>query len=318
MFSFSRIVRPRWSLLVLVVAFPALSSGSPPARGKRVIKQMTIEAENCHGANRFNDEQVALWTDLRASWGPEVPQVTRDFWNAPYAFREVGVQGTSGAEGINENTPLDSIMASYLAPETLAFIVAAGWQVADGPDVLNRPIHDPQTWVNNSLDRGPLPAANPSLPKYVSVRNTVEPVTLRQWNAARGSARFTCYDDGTGHVVFDGRDMLPLRPYTFWAIHAATQPESLAAFGGPLLFWMVGGLPGATVADNKGRVRFERDLHYCPLELDDPFMYMAVYPHWDGSVWGNQSSTYQFDGFGAGNAAAVQMCVPVGDHLLDR
>lgn len=302
----------------MILAIPAITSGSPPASSKRVVAQRTIAGTVCHGANTFNDQQVATWDELRASWGPDVPQATKDFWNQPYAFREVGVQGVSGALGIDENTPLDSIMVNFLSPETLAFLAAVGWQAADGPGVDNRPIHDPLAWVSNTLDRGSLPAAHTSVPKYIPVRNTTEPITLRQWNSARGTLRLTCHADGSGHAEFRGQNFLPRRPHTFWAIHAATTIESMTARGGPLLFWALGGLPAAAIADEQGNLNLDRDLHYCPLDLEDPFMYLGVYPHWDGSVWGNQPNTYLFDGFGAGNAASIQLCVSVGEHLLTR
>jgi hypothetical protein len=315
--SYRNMVFRWWPLAIVILAIPAVTSGSPPASSKRVVATRTIAGTPCHGANVFNGQQVATWDDLRASWGPDVPQATKDFWNQPFAFREVGVQGSSGALGIDANTPLDSIMVNYLSPENLAFLAIAGWPAATGPDVENRPIHDPLTWVNNSLDRGGLPAAHPSVPKYIPVRNTTKPVTLRQWNSARGTLRLTCYADGTGHADFRGQNFLPRRPHTFWAIHAATTAQSLAARG-PLLFWALGGVPASAIADDQGNLHLERDLHYCPLDLDDPFMYLGVYPHWDGSVWGNQPNTFLFDGFGPGNSASIQLCLPVGEHLLDR
>lgn len=75
------------SLQVSTAAFADQEGGAKPT------ERMTIRAKSCHGANVYNGQQVSTWDALRASWGDDVPQAAKDFWAAPYAFREMGVQG---------------------------------------------------------------------------------------------------------------------------------------------------------------------------------------------------------------------------------
>lgn len=219
---------------------------------------------------------------------------------------------------MDETTPLDATVVTWVSPELLDFLSGFGLPTPNDPGAINRLINDPLTWTTLAMERGSLPAADPSLPKYVPVRNTIEPVTLGEWNSAKGVLSLSCFADGTGRAEFRGRNLLPNMPYTFWAIHAATKQETFDATGSPLIFWPVGGMPVANTAGADGRINFQRDLHYCPLELEDPFLYLAVFPHYDGNVWGNQFGSSFHDGFGAGTSGAVQLCVPVGDALPDK
>lgn len=184
------------------------------------------------------------------------------------------------------------------------------------PDQLNNPIHDtPIISGLFSSDRSYLPAAGPGVSKFDPVRNPslTAPVTLQQWESARGRIRLTCLSDGTGTVKIRAQNLLSGIPYTVWALFATNEPTQF----GYLEANPMGGVPGVPnimLSDDRGSARFERKLHYCPLDTDEPLTYVALYAHWDTAVYGGNPDAGD-QGFPTGVVGGDQLVFVTGDNL---
>ena len=236
---------------------------------------------------------------------PYLSASAREFW-ANFFVVEVGVldstPGTTDGAVITAATPRSTLMAtidSGVAPTE--------------PGQLNNPIHDtPIISGLFSSDRSYLPAAGPGISKFDPVRNPsiMSPVTLQQWESARGRIRLTCLSDGTGTVRIHARDLLPGIPYTVWALFATNEPTQFGFLeANPL-----GGVPNIILPDDQGSAIFKRKLHYCPLETNEPLMYVALFAHWDSAVYGANPDAGD-QGFPTGVVGGDQLLFVTGDNL---
>ncbi len=280
------------------------------AAGGDVMVQRTIEGHVCHGANYYNGEQITDYASLQ----PFLSEEEFAYWNT-FLLPEVGVINNdpeaTNALSVQADTPLHSLMAAFILPGQEPFALH--------PESINVPLNNPYL-RDDSLDatRKQLPLQSEMPSKLMpGTRNDMyaKPWTLRRWNRVNGSVELGCYDDNSGYVRVAARQLLPGIPYTVWSIFS-TDKDEYQGFGIPLVAAGIGGAPFQLAADRLGRATFERELGYCPLEIEDPMMYIALLAHFDNELYG----TAPFDAtapFGTGYYAD-HLCFPTGDHLLDE
>lgn len=295
---------------VLIITFPVHAEG----------QSLKVDGHACHGANYFNGSVLSDYANAAAFLPPDVLA----FWSN-FLAPEVGVlntaPGATNALPVTSATPLDSVMAT-LDLFQLGFGVAA-----PDPAQVNIPIHDAFTQIDFAGNRDQVPVASPAEHKFTLARNEVwaEPITLEEWNMANGKVTLKCHADGTGSVRIKAKKLIPLATYTVWQVFAVTEgvadptaPNLVSdASGTPMLaFGPMGGVPNSLIADAKGRAEYRRDLSYCPLDLEDPLMYIALYAHWDHAVYGTFPEQ-GLAGLPTGVVGGDHLCFPTGDYLLD-
>jgi hypothetical protein len=76
----------------------------------------------------------------------------------------------------------------------------------------------------------------------------------------------------------------------------------------------MGGLDNTIVADKHGRATLKRQLNYCPLEHENPLMYVSLFLHWDHVLYG--AGPVMIDqGMIPGRVGSNHLCFPTGDYL---
>ena len=276
----------------------AHAAGGPGPSARRVLR---LDGVNAHGANYFNGQILSAFHNAAPYLTAEARAFWRDFYLVEVGAQDSRPEATTGAI-ITPSTPRDALMAtidSGLLPV--------------GPALLNLPIHDTPIIADLvTSGRRQLPVSSPSTSKLEPVRNAriQGPITLRQWEKARGRIRLSCAHDGTGWVRIRASSLLPGIPYTVWAVFATDAPTSFGyVTGNPL-----GGVPNIFVPDDRGRAVFERELSFCPLETREPLMYVALFVHWDGAVYGAIPDAIG-QGFPIGVVGGDQLLFLVGDNL---
>ncbi|MDQ3831486.1 MAG: hypothetical protein M3361_19750, partial [Candidatus Tectomicrobia bacterium] len=179
----------------------------------------------------------------------------------------------------------------------------------------NVPIHEAFTIVDFAGTLGQLPPVG-GVHKFVTGRNREEPVTLAEWNSATGTVELQCRADGTGRVRIEARDLLPHYAYTAWQVFAVTDNPLPFPFPTPIAPAPLSGVPAIIVADAQGNAIYERNLSYCPLDRENPLMYIALYVHWDHRLYGAVPEQ-SFLGLPTGLVGADHLCFPTGNHLLE-
>lgn len=267
----------------------------------KIIQSLSLRGTNAHGANFFNGDVITRYDNA----APYLSAGALQFWQS-FSVREVGVlddsaTATDGAT-ITAATPRSALMAT----------VNAGIAPTQ-PSQLNAPIHDtPIISGLFSSDRSNLPASVPRIGKFAPVRNSdiLAPVTLQQWESAKGRIQLRCLEDGTGAVEIRARNLLPGIPYTVWGVFATDVPSQFGFLeANPL-----GGVPNVIVPNERGAAKFQRSLHYCPLEKNEPLMYVALFVHWDTAVYGGNPDAGD-QGFPTGVVGGDQLIFATGDNL---
>lgn len=280
--------------IALVTGQGAAGAGRPKAG---VTKALSIDGVNAHGANYFNGRVLSEFPNAAGYLTPGA----RAFWRSFFLI-EVGVQDLEVGAVITPSTPRSALMVT----------IDSGLLPVDAP-LLNQPIHDTPIIADLTTSaRRHLPASGPGVSKLEPVRNSriQAPITLRQWEEARGRIRLTCARDGTGRVRIHAWELLPGIPYTVWAVFATDEPTSFGyVTGNPL-----GGVPNIFIPDDRGRADFERELSFCPLATREPLMYVALFVHWDGAVYGAIPDAIG-QGFPIGVVGGDQLLFLVGNHL---
>ena len=321
------------ALALILLVTPPVSAGD----GQNLTQTLEVPGLACQGANYFNGGTLSDY----ANTADFLPPAAFDFWSN-LAVPEVGVHVPGGLDGVpvTADTPPESSMATFLIP-------GLPQEFFDQqPERFNVPIHEAHLWHGLSPlfapDGGPednriqLPLADSAVHKFTQVRNGLsrEPITLEQWNRATGSVELGCYNDGTGFVRVRARNLVPNTPYTAWQVFAVTDPpDSAFPASGPFLaFGPLGGAPNALVSNARGRARYERQLSYCPIETENPLMYIALFIHWDYALYGasaegsfladitlgaNGELEFGAEGYPAGLIGSDHLCFPTGNHLLE-
>ncbi len=283
-------------------------------------QRLTLAGKACHGANHVNGMALTDYANTISF----LPTEVFDFWSS-YHFPEIGVQGPNQAKDISIDTSPDSIMVTHFSAAIRERLVSLfGEEVVKRIPLnqLNTPIHDAYTIapfdaIGTADSRVQLPWSPPfpifGVKKLEVNWNREDPITLGEWNQARGKIALKCHQNGTGRVRLTANGLIPNNVYTAWQIFALTiqlPPGAAPIAGGPL-----GGIPNTVVANKRGKVVYERDLDYCPLELENPLMYESLAHHWDNAVYGASSAAI-LQGLPAGLVLSNQICFPVGNSLL--
>ena len=76
----------------------------------------------------------------------------------------------------------------------------------------------------------------------------------------------------------------------------------------------MGGFPNDVVSDSLGRAKLVRMLNYCPLDLENPLVFISLLAHFDHVLYGATP-----DGFGndwaGGLVGAGHLYFETGNHL---
>lgn len=276
----------------------AAEANAPSSRTRRVL---ALDGVNAHGANYFNGQVLSQYHNAAPFLSPGARAFWRSFFVVEVGAKDPSSGATNGAV-ITPSTPRETLMAtidSGLAPLNARF--------------LNNPIHD--TPIISDLvtsARTYLPLPGPRTSKFDPVRNPriQAPVTVAEWERAQGRIRLSCANDGTGDVKIRASGLLPGMPYTVWAVFATDAPTAFGyVTGNPL-----GGVPNILIPNDRGRANFQRKLAFCPLETHEPLMYVALFVHWDGAVYGAIPDDIG-NGFPIGVVGGDQLLFLVGDNL---
>lgn len=194
-------------------------------------------------------------------------------------FSNVGARNSSGDQPLPLTT--DSHESSLLVTFVdSAFLALLGKTIDDvDPRLLNLPLRDVK--VNADLmgaqraTPAPITMAEQLQPSQAS---PAAPVTLGQWKRARGFAFIRCKGrESNVRLILSG--LLPNRIYSAWGLFGG---QSITPF--PL-----GGAPNIMVTDDRGHATFERDLNFCPFDLEPgqvPLLAIDIVFHSDHQNYG--------------------------------
>lgn len=129
----------------------------------------------------------------------------------------------------------------------------------------------------SSVSSAPFPLANSQPSKAM---------TLDEFRGVGGNMSLKCRADGTAKAVIHLRGYSPNEVLTVWAIWLTTLPGRSQLAPLPLPF---GGIPNTIVPNKRGFARFERELNYCPMDVQEDgsrLMFLDVATHLDGDAYG--------------------------------
>ncbi len=217
----------------------------------------------------------------------------------------------------------DGFLATWANPD---FYAANGFPLPD-PRLMNLlysrlPIViDPtglRAFVPDHLPGGPQP-----VPPTRSLPN--EPDTLASFLDISGKMKLQCFGDGTAEIDIKGSGYSPNSVLTLWVIWENPPDSGLP----PILPQPLGGAPNAVVADKNGKFKFARTLNFCPMEVQNGSVPLAIdiAKHLDGgNTYGGvpepplqvfsfidpgTGDIFTSQGLGAGMASADQGVIPL-------
>lgn len=231
---------------------------------------------------------------------------------------QFAVGGALGSEGtaveIDDQTPLDALLASYAAPEVyLAFFGVPGAETVPNQGI---PYADyPQIFKHDGTS-GPLQQhlENPEWWDYSNGAQT-KGLTLERWLEAQGKIRFVCSESEGNYYELRLRNMIPGGLYTVWGFYfdqAVGQLQQDFPFGGTSA--------NVFVADRKGEISSSRSLSFCPMTIDpserNQLVNLFVVFHPDGRVNAAVGHTVAMPPFnGPGMTATPQLMFPVPESF---
>ena len=188
-------------------------------------------------------------------------------------------------------------------------------------------LNNPSIFLGSDWTATGLPSIRSSIPTYSDVLNSggtipkyrpyisdnIEQLgmySLASWNLANGNLQLKCFVDGTGWMKLDAKDLIPFMPYTVWGVFGISDFPSQDAQS-PVEFSQFGGVPTAFYSDKNGDGSVSVNLPYCPLDSNDPLMYVALGAHWDFVVAG--ASFYSDRP--AGTVSSEHLCFTVADYI---
>jgi len=152
-------------------------------------------------------------------------------------------------------------MGTWANPE---FYAANGWPLPD-QRLLNIPYHQiPIPGVEWDGTRAQLQDEGPgSIGPFPPTRSTPnEPETIASFTAVSGRMSLRCHTDGTATVRIRARGYKPNSVLTVWMVWGFPPDSGFP----PVVPRPLGGVPNTTDADKHGRMSFERELGFCPME----------------------------------------------------
>jgi len=274
-------------------------------------KAQPVPGYTCHGGNTFNGEQLTDYAHTESFLPPSVFQ----FWNNFY-ISEIGVKGETEALEITPETSMNLPVVTIYSDSTKEFIMSLGIDLDPSltPDTeFNVPIAQAFT-MTSSGSRTQLQTIGSDIHKFTPVQNRSEDITLADWNKAKGRMLLSCKGDGSGYVRLLADGLVPNGVYTTWQVFAVTDAPDGQQGPIPMTFSPMGGLDNTLVADSNGRAKFKRSLNYCPLERENPLMYVSLFLHWDHVLYG--AGPVMIDqGMIPGRVGSNHLCFPTGNYL---
>ncbi len=201
---------------------------------------------------------------------------------AIWSFEDQGINATqirqlgaydAGGERANlldaDNCKSDTVLASFHDPVLSFDPPGPPGPITSEPDVRlqNIPLRDiPKVagifqggtaGVRNFLGTATNTPVNP-FPAISSAKEG--DITFKDWSSAKGVLTYRCRADGTARVRVRMQNLIPNGVYSMWGIWKTPLPNGIFV-DVPVAF---GGVPNAIVPDSRGRVKFERDLAFCP------------------------------------------------------
>ena len=164
----------------------------------------------------------------------------------------------------------DGILATWANP---AFYAANGFPLPD-QRLVNVPYNRVPIVIDPSGLRAFVPDHASGVPQPVPPTRSVpnEPDTIESFTSVAGRMKLKCRSDGTAEIEIKGRGYSPQAVLTVWVIWL-NPPESGLP---PVLPQPLGGAPNHVVADSRGRFTFERTLSFCPMELQNGSVPLAI------------------------------------------
>lgn len=230
-------------------------------------------------------------------------------------FAVGGVLNPDGpALPIDNDTPLDALMASYAAPDVyLAFFGVDGAE--DVPNQ-NIPYADyPQIFKHDGTS-GPL-EQHLETDEWWDYTNGAQTdgYTVGDWLSAFGRITFTCSPTEGNYYQLRLRNMIPGGLYTVWGFYFDTEAGQLQQdfpFGGTSA--------NVFVANHKGNILGTRALSFCPMKIEDDernqLVNLFVVYHPDGRVNAAVGHTVAEPPFnGPGMTATPQVMFPFPENF---
>ncbi|MFQ5527420.1 MAG: hypothetical protein ACE5GX_14290 [Thermoanaerobaculia bacterium] len=172
----------------------------------------------------------------------------------------------------------DGVMATWANP---GFYAANGFPLPD-PRLVNIPYQRVPIVVDPSGLRAFVPDHVPGVPQPVPPTRSLpnEPETISAFISVGGNMKLKCLRDGTATVRIRGTGYPPNSVLTVWVIWLNPPDSGLP----PVLPQPLGGAPNHVVADKQGKFTFERTLNFCPMEIQNGSVPLAidVAKHLDG------------------------------------
>jgi len=278
---------------------------------------LTVPGDFCHGANiqyqncisDFTNPNLDLTDDARFVWASDCRS-------------EVELFSGPVIEGLDES---NEYMAAVLTDDMQAFLETFGLNISAfmTPNEKGNPrlpILDSASilWYSDPIVgnlRRRLPGYDDVLAgtvkKYEQYRNyditSQGNYSLEQWNRANGFVKLKCHSDGTGTIKIVAKNLVPHMPYTIWGAFGITGWDFTTG-GRPRGDTNVAGVPSAFYTDGKGDATLDYKVAFCPLDTQDPLMYISLLLHWDFVVPGI------FNALGI-PAVADHLCFTVADFL---
>jgi hypothetical protein len=200
-------------------------------------------------------------------------------------FSDLGAHNPGGGEALplTENTPLDTVLASFVDPGFLELFHVDPSTI--DPRTLNTPLRDVGVYVDPTGARAPIRGHMSSPQMAPSRASAGGPITLGQWLKVRGTASIKC----SGHTAVMKLEMSNLIPrgiYDVWGVMLTDQGPAPICLGGS---------PCAFVTDRKGNGSYNATLNFCPYNLREgefPLGVIEVLFHSDHSIYASQPELF--------------------------
>lgn len=195
-------------------------------------------------------------------------------WGPPFGsfgFVTLGIYNEYGSEAlpIGKHYPDEAIVATTLDPNILAPNGITDEDI--DPDWLNIPLRDVPTTIN-FYEKRALPGVFDAEASEKAQAGPSEPITLRQWMSASGTAKILCFDSGRSTVRLRMKNLIPSRLYAVWSTLGPSKRGDSEVF--PSL--PIGGVPNLFITDERGDAWYERTLQFCPLAPESTDRAMLV------------------------------------------
>ncbi|RMF80431.1 MAG: SH3 domain-containing protein [Chloroflexi bacterium] len=230
-------------------------------------------------------------------------QPVLDLGEGAFSVPTVGMINPNGNIDLplTPDTPDDAVLATTVLHDL---------PVAPDFTLVNIPLRDVPMMINPAGERAPLSSLDDVGQTDIAAVVSNGDILLRQWLRASGQLTIDCTRDAP-LVSMTFVNLIPTSVYSVWGYFDVPDSQPMAR--------ALGGVPNAFVTDLRGSATFERNLNFCPLDLqadEIPLLWVEVIYHADGSLYGavpHQAA----NGLPLGIVTQVQMDFPVSVNSLE-